>query len=158
MSHILRMTREPSVMRKVFIEDTSAEERRAIACARPGWAEGQDTIRRSTKTTEMILAHHGLNGSQAAVIHAASHHRLILVHGPPGTGKTRTSIALVDLLQGRCNRVGVAGPTNISIDTFVDGYLSKTISSSCTVRRLGHESSLIPSYSSTTRTVLVEAL
>jgi exodeoxyribonuclease V alpha subunit len=56
-------------------------------------------------------AHHPPTMTQWAAVHAAAEHRLSILTGLPGTGKTATMRALVDLLRDRKRTVRLCAPT-----------------------------------------------
>jgi DNA polymerase alpha-associated DNA helicase A len=85
-----------------------------------------------------------LNDSQkAAVAHALHAREVALIHGPPGTGKTHTLIALILQLLSRnpTQRVLVCGPSNISVDNIVERLAAHKVP----MVRLGHPARLLPS-------------
>lgn len=62
-----------------------------------------------------------LNPSQQRAIEFAMASDVLIVHGPPGTGKTYTLIELIKQLAfNRNERVLVCGPSNISVDTILE--------------------------------------
>jgi len=85
-----------------------------------------------------------LNASQQdAVRFALSSPEIVLIHGPPGTGKTYTLIELILQFLKRNQRVLVCGPSNISVDNIVERL---AITSPTTpIVRLGHPARLLPS-------------
>ena len=77
----------------------------------------------------------GLNESQMTAISMAhATHRIAIIHGPPGTGKTTT---LIGLIQGLCtyeNKILVTAPSNKAVD-----LLAKLIDErGLRVLRIGH--------------------
>lgn len=63
----------------------------------------------------------GLNRSQQAAIHAIVENRdIAVVHGPPGTGKTTTLVAAIQLLCTRENTVLVTAPSNTAADLLTE--------------------------------------
>jgi DNA replication ATP-dependent helicase Dna2 len=66
-----------------------------------------------------------LNEDQEAAIEAAlaseTHH---LIHGPPGTGKTRVLARLIRICLDRGERLLVACPTNVALDRLLIGLLN----------------------------------
>lgn len=83
-----------------------------------------------------------LNDSQKeAIRYALASKDIVLIHGPPGTGKTHTLIELILQLVQRKQRVLVCGPSNISVDNIVERLAPKKIP----VVRIGHPARLLPS-------------
>ena len=83
-----------------------------------------------------------LNDSQKeAIRYALASKDAVLIHGPPGTGKTHTLIELILQLVQRKQRVLVCGPSNISVDNIVERLAPKKIP----VVRIGHPARLLPS-------------
>jgi superfamily I DNA and/or RNA helicase len=77
----------------------------------------------------------GLNESQqAAVSFALAAPELALIHGPPGTGKTRTLIELVRQALRRSKRVLVSAASHAAVDNLAE----RLIASGVSVLRLGH--------------------
>eukprot|EP00756_Hemistasia_phaeocysticola_P019868 Hpha_TRINITY_DN15687_c3_g2::TRINITY_DN15687_c3_g2_i1::g.99073::m.99073/K14326/UPF1, RENT1; regulator of nonsense transcripts 1 len=63
-----------------------------------------------------------LNSSQYIAAEASLNRRLTLIHGPPGTGKTHTTVALVrQWVAGGAGPVLVASDSNTAVDNLVDG-------------------------------------
>ena len=63
--------------------------------------------------------------SQAKAVAEATRRRLTLVHGPPGTGKTRTAVEIVRrwVMEGR-TPVLVCADSNIAVDNLCSGVSS----------------------------------
>lgn len=82
-----------------------------------------------------------LNDSQKeAVRFALASKDVVLIHGPPGTGKTHTLIELILQMVQRNQRVLVCGPSNISVDNIVERLAPKKVP----VVRIGHPARLLP--------------
>jgi len=63
----------------------------------------------------------GLNPSQQSAVHAIVENRdITVVHGPPGTGKTTTLVAAIQLLCERENTVLVTAPSNTAADLLTE--------------------------------------
>lgn len=85
------------------------------------------TVSRNLALVRPLLAHNGLdlNASQWQAWEEALSHRLRLIWGPPGTGKSRTLRAIVlgamieAMQMGRNLRVLVSGPTYEAIDNIL---------------------------------------
>ncbi|KAL6758947.1 P-loop containing nucleoside triphosphate hydrolase protein, partial [Haematococcus lacustris] len=77
-----------------------------------------------------VAAHvHGYNSTQQTSIATALSHRLALIHGPPGTGKTITTAGLVSFVkQGLTKKfespVLVCGQSNTAVDKLVEDLVA----------------------------------
>ncbi|MFN3199110.1 MAG: AAA domain-containing protein [Bradymonadia bacterium] len=81
-----------------------------------------------------------LNAPQQAAVRGALQRRpLHLIHGPPGTGKTRTLLAILAILARR-EKVLVCAPSNSAVDHLVEGLLAAGLDPI----RLGHPSRVSP--------------
>ena len=77
----------------------------------------------------------GLDDSQKqAVEHALSARHVALIHGPPGTGKTRTAVEVIRQSLLREQRVLATAPSNIA----VDNLLERMAAAGVAVLRIGH--------------------
>jgi superfamily I DNA and/or RNA helicase len=89
----------------------------------------------------------GLNPSQlAAVDFALASPELALIHGPPGTGKTRTLVEIVRQAVARSERVLLTAASN----TAVDNLAERLIAHGVPVLRLGHPARVSSSVASST--------
>jgi ATP-dependent RNA/DNA helicase IGHMBP2 len=82
-----------------------------------------------------------LNESQrAAVAFAYSARDIAVIHGPPGTGKTRTLVELIRqaVLQGR--KAIVCAPSNLGVDNLFERLLDRGTN----VVRIGHVARVLP--------------
>lgn len=76
-----------------------------------------------------------LNSSQQeAVRFALSANEIAIIHGPPGTGKTTTVVALIRQLTNQGQKVLACAPSNLA----VDNLLLKLVDTGERVIRLGH--------------------
>ncbi|EMK07646.1 MULTISPECIES: AAA domain-containing protein [Leptospira] len=76
-----------------------------------------------------------LNESQKnAVVHSVLSEDVMIIHGPPGTGKTTTLTEIVSQLVAEEKKILVSAPTNSACDLLVESILARGIS----VLRLGH--------------------
>lgn len=83
-----------------------------------------------------------LNESQKEAIRfALAAKDIVLIHGPPGTGKTHTLIELIIQMVKRNLRVLVCGPSNVSVDNIVE----RLAPNKAPVVRIGHPARLLPS-------------
>lgn len=71
---------------------------------------------------------------RAAVTHALSAHDVALIHGPPGTGKTRTLVEVVRQLVQRGERVLCTAASNVAVDNLGERLADAGVG----VVRLGH--------------------
>lgn len=70
----------------------------------------------------------GLNQSQKqAVVSILNNQQIVVVHGPPGTGKTTTLIEAVLQLIKDGRKVLVSAPTNTAIDHFAKGLINQNV-------------------------------
>ncbi|XP_076168261.1 DNA replication helicase/nuclease 2 isoform X2 [Ptiloglossa arizonensis] len=77
------------------------------------------------KSVEIV---HGLNeNQQRVVLKAITANDYILIKGMPGTGKTQTVVALIELLHETGHSVLVTGHTNSSVDNILLKLLDKNI-------------------------------
>ncbi|HEX7479205.1 MAG TPA: AAA domain-containing protein [Polyangiales bacterium] len=95
----------------------------------------------------------GLNESQrSAVQFALDAHTLALIHGPPGTGKTRTLVEIVRQALRRGERVLVTAASN----TAVDNLAERLIEAGVPLLRLGHPARVAPAVEGSTLDARVE--
>ncbi|KAJ9523939.1 hypothetical protein QJQ45_022419 [Haematococcus lacustris] len=79
---------------------------------------------------DKVAAHvHGYNSTQQTSIATALSHRLALIHGPPGTGKTTTTAGLVSFIKkGLTKRLNspvlVCGQSNTAVDKLVEDLVA----------------------------------
>lgn len=82
-----------------------------------------------------------LNDSQKdAIRFALASKDIVLIHGPPGTGKTHTLIELILQMLKQGLRLLVCGPSNISVDNVVERLAHHKVP----MVRLGHPARLLP--------------
>ncbi|MEM1008172.1 MAG: AAA domain-containing protein [Myxococcota bacterium] len=92
----------------------------------PGW----DTVKTPIRWFDT-----GLNATQQeAIQHALSARDIACLHGPPGTGKTRTLIELIRQLVAQDRRVVVCAPSHVAVDNLME----RLIPTGIPVLRLGH--------------------
>ncbi len=83
----------------------------------------------------------GLNAPQiAAVARALAAREVALVHGPPGTGKTRTLVEIVRQLVARGERVLATAASNAAVDNLA----ARLIDAGVPLLRLGHPARVDP--------------
>jgi superfamily I DNA and/or RNA helicase len=96
----------------------------------------------------------GLNESQlAAVRFAVSAPRLALIHGPPGTGKTRTLVEVVRQCLRRGERLLLTAASNTAVDTLAE----RLITAGVPLLRLGHPARVASSVVDSTLDARLEA-
>ncbi len=78
------------------------------------------------KTTDPKWFNVGLNASQKSAVEGIlAEKELVIVHGPPGTGKTTTLVEAVQQLVEEGKRVLVCAPGNAAVDHFAKSLLGK---------------------------------
>lgn len=88
-----------------------------------------------------------------AARHALAARPLALVHGPPGTGKTRTLVEVVRLAVGRGEKVLACAMSN----TATDHLAARLIDAGLSIVRLGHPARVDPTVEDRTLDALLEA-
>ncbi len=100
---------------------------------------------------EGFLAH--LNPSQQeAVRHGLSAEDVAIIHGPPGTGKTTTVVALIVAAVANGARVLANAPSNLAVDNMVERLVAAGVG----LVRLGHPARVLPGLQEYTLDALVE--
>ena len=95
-----------------------------------------------------------LNGpQQAAVQLALGAEEIALIHGPPGTGKTRTLVEVIRQCVARGERVLVTAASNTAVDNLAERLGARGVP----VVRMGHPARVAPAVESRTLDALVEA-
>jgi predicted DNA helicase len=95
----------------------------------------------------------GLNDSQrAAVAWALAAQDVAIIHGPPGTGKTRTVTELIRQAIARGEKVLACAPSNLA----VDNLLERLVGADERAIRLGHPARVLPELQRHTLDVLVD--
>jgi ATP-dependent RNA/DNA helicase IGHMBP2 len=105
---------------------------------------GQSNLRPGQPTRdrpENISANSQLNTSQqAAVQKIASNENIVIVHGPPGTGKSTTLLAAIELLIARGEKILVSAPSNAAVDHLARGLVQKQVA----ILRVGNTGKIQP--------------
>lgn len=84
-----------------------------------------------------VFKNKGLNPSQQRAVQAVLNNEdVMIVHGPPGTGKTTTLVEAVVQLVRRGEKVVVSAPGNTAVDHFARGLLAQGVQ----VLRVGNTS------------------
>ena len=87
-----------------------------------------DFKQRNLVDVSLRKVHDLLNDSQInAIVNCIGVERLALIHGPPGTGKTTTLIALIEELVKRNQKILVCAPSNSAVDLLARGIGEKGI-------------------------------
>jgi ATP-dependent RNA/DNA helicase IGHMBP2 len=95
-----------------------------------------------------------LNPSQAEAIELAlSAKDVAIIHGPPGTGKTRTVVELIRQAIARGEKVLACAPSNLA----VDNLLERLVGAGENAVRLGHPARVLPELQEHTLDLLVDA-
>ncbi|CAN0469770.1 unnamed protein product, partial [Ectocarpus sp. 12 AP-2014] len=85
-----------------------------------------------------------LNDSQReAVAFALATRDVALIHGPPGTGKTTTVVALIREAVAHGWRCLVCAPSNVAVDGILEKLVAK-LGGRPRVVRMGHPARLLP--------------
>lgn len=89
------------------------------------------------KINDLQFFNQGLNKSQQDAVKAVLNNaELMILHGPPGTGKTTTLIEAIQQLIVVGEKVLVSAPSNTAIDHITEGLISKNVK----VLRIGNTS------------------
>lgn len=95
-----------------------------------------------------------LDTSQRAAVELALRAEdIALIHGPPGTGKTTTVVALIAAAVARGERVLACAPSNIAVDNLAERLVGRDLR----LVRLGHPARLLPSVQAYSLEALVDA-
>ena len=79
-----------------------------------------DDLPRVVPMDGLQLQHDGLNDSQQAAVRSAlGAQDIMVVHGPPGTGKTTTIIEIITQAVARGQRVLACAPSNVAVDNML---------------------------------------
>ena len=121
------------------------------ACSRSSTASARPTSRRASPWQPIDDA---LDDAQRAAVDAALRaDDVALIHGPPGTGKTRTLVEIVRQLVGRGRRVLCTAASN----TAVDNLGERLAEAGLEPVRLGHPARVSPALEDETLDARVEA-
>lgn len=95
----------------------------------------------------------GLNAAQiTALQHALAAQDVAIIHGPPGTGKTTTVVALIRAAVQQGIQVLACAPSNQAVDNVAEGLVAAGVS----VVRLGHPARVLPHLQAHTLDALVQ--
>ncbi len=94
-----------------------------------------------------------LNGRQQEAARVAlSAEDLAIIHGPPGTGKTTTLVALIEAAVAGGETVLACAPSNMAVDNLADALVAAGVP----IVRLGHPARVLEQVQAFTLDVLVE--
>jgi superfamily I DNA and/or RNA helicase len=112
------------------------------------------TLTATATTSSLVPFDAGLNPSQlAAVGFALDAPQLALIHGPPGTGKTRTLVEIVRQCLRRGERLLLTAASNTAVDTLAE----RLIAAGVPLLRLGHPARVASSVVDSTLDARLEA-
>lgn len=100
---------------------------------------------------DTAVARHLNPAQKAAVAFALAAQDVAVIHGPPGTGKTTTVVALIRAAIRRGERVLACAPSNQAVDNMCEGLLAAGES----FVRLGHPARVLPHLQAHTLDALV---
>jgi hypothetical protein len=87
----------------------------------------------SAADEEELASHEELNEQQLAAARNAFSSRVSCVHGPPGTGKTRTIAAIADVAVARGRRMLVMAPANAASRRLLESVVSAGVEDVCLI-------------------------
>ena len=128
-------------------EEADGEEKEEADDGQGGDASGGSAAQQQHRKRLALLRRFtgSLDPSQRRAVDLALRARdLALIHGPPGTGKSTTLVALVRALVARGQRVLVCAPSNVAVDTLVERLVAAE-GQRFPVVRVGHPARLLPS-------------
>ena len=113
----------------VNVEDADRKRFRDLALGLTEWPTSSDT--KGTDSQDVK----GLNAQQVRAVQSmCSDAPIALLHGPPGTGKTRTVVAGIGALVRSGQKVLASAPSNMAVDVMVERLAEAGLN----VVRLGH--------------------
>jgi len=87
-------------------------------------AKQNETINTKPATVDLSFQNKNLNTSQQTAIGAIVENKeIVIVHGPPGTGKTTTLIEAIVQLIRKGEKILVSAPSNTAVDNIAKGLL-----------------------------------
>ena len=99
--------------------------------------EGKESSGKSLKNIDLAFRNNRLNESQQQAVKAVvQNDSIVIVHGPPGTGKTTTLIEAITQLIKQGEKILVSAPSNTAVDTIVRGLITAGVK----VLRVGNSS------------------
>ncbi len=119
-------TRTTSIMKKVLHEIENNKPLFALFEKIHG-EKNDDTITNFSETIQQFR-NKNLNASQQQAVNAVINNKeLVILHGPPGTGKTTTLVEAIFQLEQRNEKVLVSAPSNTAVDNIAKGLLAAGI-------------------------------
>ncbi len=103
-------------------------------------AYGKGTLERVGQEPVRFLDPDLDEAQRDAVAHALDTLPLALVHGPPGTGKTRSLVEVIRQLVRRGQRVLAVAASNVAVDNLVE----RLVASGTPALRIGHPARVLP--------------
>ena len=124
------------------LESGSAQELRDVCFGLRELDPQKEELQTASSTT---FFDGGLNRSQCeAVLFALDAPQLALIHGPPGTGKTRTLTEFIRQAVGRGEKVLACAPSNVAVDNLTE-RLDGLEGEGLVIVRVGHPARLLES-------------
>jgi len=159
---------EPEAERPTFRLDRSTDEiarqrqRQALEHAQAGTEPGLAALREVLlgrrppvfrAERDLMPLNASLNATQqAAVRFALAAEEVVILHGPPGTGKTTTVVEVIRQMVRRGQTVLACAPSNLA----VDNLLERLVAAGEPVIRVGHPARVLPELRAHTLDALVE--
>jgi len=99
--------------------------------------KARDTKVNATQTAQLTFRNKRLNDSQQQAVKAiVANEDIVIVHGPPGTGKTTTLVEAIIQLVNQGEKVLVSAPSNTAVDHIAQGLIDQSVK----VLRVGNTS------------------
>ncbi|MBL7740594.1 MAG: AAA family ATPase [Chitinophagaceae bacterium] len=129
-------TRTTSIMKKVLLELENNKPLFRLFEQLHGDTATRNTLL-STQAHSLHFRNQSLNQSQQEAVAAiVQNEQIVIVHGPPGTGKTTTLIEAIIQLVKAGEKVLVAAPSNTAVDNIAKGLIRQQVN----VLRVGNMS------------------
>ncbi len=93
-----------------------------------GTAVFTENLPASNRVSSIHFRNKQLNESQQKAVAAILHNEeIVIVHGPPGTGKTTTLVEAIAQLTAAGNKVLVSAPSNTAVDHIANGLVKQGV-------------------------------